>query len=182
LTNVRLCEVIEEEFVSEAAADSSIIPSRKVTIAKKSKRVERLSFEVTDALVFKTLTIIPRKSCIFRVFEVAFTFWDVSNIVIPIPEFKFQVSLTGILEELADSEVREISIIVRNVVDAALGKLVLIHNAIEVLEFANSNLVNDFAVVRMIDDGIGRIEEIEIVGKVMFTCCGASGHQSPSLG
>jgi hypothetical protein len=183
LTNVRLCDVIEEEFVSEAAADFSAIPSRrKVTIEKQADREEHLSFEVTDALVFKTLTMIPKKSCHFRVSEIAFTFWDVSNIVIPVPEFKFQVfaaqpslqvSLAGIPEELADSEVRDILIIVRNVGDAALGELVLIHDAIGVLEFANSDLVNDFAVVRMIDDGIRPMEEVEIFGKVMGQSCSA---------
>jgi hypothetical protein len=186
LTNVHLYGVIEQEFVSEAAADFSEIPSRRrVTIEKETERVEHLRFEVTDVPLFKTLKIIPTKSCDFSVSEVAFTIWDVSNVVIPIPEFKFQVftaqpslqvSLAGIPRQLADSEVREISIIARNIGDAALSELVLIHDAIGVLEFGSSDLVNDFAVVRVINDGIRPMEEVEIFGRVLGQSCSVDVH------
>jgi hypothetical protein len=143
---------------------------------------------VDNDIVREIIEITPCKPCRFNISKIAFRFWNAVNVQIPIEPLRFcslssqpsiQVEFHTFPDELIENEIHHFHVIVRNVGDACMGELMVLHDSIGVIEFEHTHQVENFAVVTIIaqrDHGIRPKEEIEFAGRLHGPNCSLDIH------
>ena len=108
-------------------------PQEKIEVKSIS-----VNFPETELEQQIDLSLICHAPATFRVTGIAFVMWEYSTFFLPIEKYHFacfdkeptlNVQFLDLPEMLCESEVRDFRIIIKNIGDACLGRLILVHDA-----------------------------------------------------